>query len=70
MSFTLTRPPSPADPVRDAVATGRRTRILALPEARWAAAALGLFLSALSLQLLGAPWWAWGPLYALTYVAG
>ncbi|MCX4793011.1 heavy metal translocating P-type ATPase [Streptomyces sp. NBC_01242] len=70
MSFTLTRPPSPADPVRDAVVTGRRTRILALPEVRWAAAALGLFLSALSLHLLGAPWWAWGPLYALTYVAG
>ncbi|MFF2409802.1 heavy metal translocating P-type ATPase [Streptomyces sp. NPDC058092] len=70
MSFTLTRPASSADPVRDAVVTGRRTRILALPEARWAAAALVLFLSALLVHLLGAPWWAWGPLYALTYVAG
>ncbi|MFF2958835.1 heavy metal translocating P-type ATPase [Streptomyces sp. NPDC057963] len=70
MSFTLTRPASPAEPVQDADAAGRRTRILALPEARWAAAALGLFLSALPPHLLGAPWWAWGPLYTLTYVAG
>ncbi|MFJ5723176.1 heavy metal translocating P-type ATPase [Streptomyces sp. NPDC093149] len=70
MSSTLTRPAAPAGPVRDAVAAGRRTRILALPEARWAAAALVLFLSALPLYLLGAPWWTWGPLYALTYVAG
>ncbi|MFE5093883.1 heavy metal translocating P-type ATPase [Streptomyces sp. NPDC056638] len=70
MSSTLTRPSSTAGPVRDAVAAGRRTRILALPEARWAAASLVLFLSALTLQLLGAPWWAWGPLYALTYITG
>ncbi|MFD4858008.1 heavy metal translocating P-type ATPase [Streptomyces atratus] len=70
MSSTLTRPSSTAGPVRDAVAAGRRTRILALAEARWAAAALALFLSALTLQLLGAPWWAWGPLYALTYITG
>ncbi|WP_327365460.1 heavy metal translocating P-type ATPase [Streptomyces sp. NBC_01217] len=70
MSFTLTRPAPPAGPVRDTVAARRRTRILALPEARWAAAALVLFLAALPLQLLGAPWWAWGPLYALTYIAG
>ncbi|MFB7531034.1 heavy metal translocating P-type ATPase [Streptomyces sp. NPDC056178] len=70
MSSTLTRPAAPAGPVRDAVAAGRRTRILALPEARWAAAALVLFLSALPLYLFGAPWWTWGPLYALTYVAG
>ncbi|MER5357609.1 heavy metal translocating P-type ATPase [Streptomyces sp. NPDC002785] len=70
MSFTLTRPTPAAGPVRDAVAAGRRTRILALPEARWAAAALVLFLSALPLHLLGAQWWAWGPLYALTYITG
>jgi cation-transporting P-type ATPase J len=48
----------------------RRTRVLALPEARWATAALVLFLIALPLQLTGAPAWAWGPLYALTYAAG
>ena len=68
MSSTPTPPVPPA--VRDAVAPRRRTRIFALPEARWAAAALALFLSALPLQSLGAPAWAWGPLYALTYVTG
>ncbi|MFF3395894.1 heavy metal translocating P-type ATPase [Streptomyces sp. NPDC002669] len=69
MSFTLTRPAPPAGPVRDAVAA-RRTRLLALGEVRWAAGALALFLTALPLHLLGAPWWTWGPLYALTYAAG
>ncbi|WP_275127135.1 heavy metal translocating P-type ATPase, partial [Streptomyces sp. UNOC14_S4] len=56
--------------VRDTTTPRRRTRILALPEARWAAAALALFLVALPLHLLGAPAWAWGPLYALVYVTG
>lgn len=50
--------------------TPRRTRVLALSEARWAAAALVLFLLALPLQLTGAPAWTWGPLCALTYAAG
>ncbi|WP_225849010.1 heavy metal translocating P-type ATPase [Streptomyces sp. HPF1205] len=53
-----------------AAAPRRRTRVLAPAEARWAAAALALFLIALPLQLTGAPAWAWGPLYALTYAAG
>ncbi|MGP8303829.1 heavy metal translocating P-type ATPase [Streptomyces inhibens] len=48
----------------------RRTRVLALAEARWAALATLAFLIALPLQLTGAPAWAWGPLYALAYVAG
>lgn len=48
----------------------RRTRVLALTEARWAGASLALFLLALPLQLTGAPAWAWGPLYALVYAAG
>ncbi|MFJ9060380.1 heavy metal translocating P-type ATPase [Streptomyces sp. NPDC102409] len=48
----------------------RRTRVLALTEARWAGAALALFLLALPLELTGAPAWAWGPLYALVYAAG
>lgn len=47
-----------------------RTRVFALPEVRWAAAALVLFLIALPLQLAGAPAWLWGPLYAAVYVAG
>ncbi|MFF0164519.1 heavy metal translocating P-type ATPase [Streptomyces prasinus] len=48
----------------------RRTRILALPEARWALAALVLFLLALPLYLLGAPAWLWGTLFAATYATG
>ncbi|MEU1079750.1 heavy metal translocating P-type ATPase [Streptomyces sp. NPDC005908] len=47
-----------------------RTRVLALPEARRAAAATVFFLLALPLQLAGVTAWAWGPLYAVTYVAG
>jgi heavy metal translocating P-type ATPase len=55
---------------RDGGAPRRRTRVFALPEARWATAATVLFLLALPLQLAGAPAWAWGPLYALAYVTG
>ncbi|WP_306317812.1 MULTISPECIES: heavy metal translocating P-type ATPase [unclassified Streptomyces] len=51
-------------------ATRTRTPLLALPEARWAAAATVAFLLALPLQLLDATAWLWGPLYALCYVAG
>lgn len=73
MPHTLTQPdpqtaraagtPAPA-------AAPRRPGPLSVPEARWAAAALALFLLALPLDLLGAPAWSWGPLYALTYAAG
>ncbi|MFJ9903447.1 heavy metal translocating P-type ATPase [Streptomyces sp. NPDC101152] len=55
---------------RDAGDTGRRTRFLALPEVRWAAAATACFLLALPLQLTAQPAWSWGALYALAYVAG
>ncbi|MFI1002734.1 heavy metal translocating P-type ATPase [Streptomyces galbus] len=48
----------------------RRTRVLALPEARWALAALVLFLLALPVHLLGGPAWLWGTLFAATYVTG
>lgn len=48
----------------------RRTRLLALPEARWAPASLVLFLLALPGYLLSAPAWAWGPLFAACYVTG
>ncbi len=47
-----------------------RTRLLALPEARWAAASTAAFLLALPLQLLDASAWLWGPLYAAAYVTG
>ncbi|CAG6397409.1 heavy metal translocating P-type ATPase [Streptomyces cocklensis] len=68
MSTTETKPPEPrpAPPP----APRRRTRVLALPEARWALAALVLFLAALPLDLAGAPAWTWGPLYAAAYAAG
>ncbi|MFI1075032.1 heavy metal translocating P-type ATPase [Streptomyces puniciscabiei] len=71
--MTSTLAPAPVDrtaSARDTAAPRRRTRVLALPEARWAAAALVLFLIALPLQLTGAPAWSWGPLYVLTYAAG
>ncbi|MGW0819133.1 heavy metal translocating P-type ATPase [Streptomyces viridiviolaceus] len=56
--------PRPAPPRR------RRTRVLALPEARWALAALVLFLLALPAYLLDGPAWLWGTLFAATYVTG
>ncbi|MFE2493065.1 heavy metal translocating P-type ATPase [Streptomyces scopuliridis] len=70
MSFTLNDRPARVTATRGAAAPRRRTRVFALPEARWAAAALVLFLIALPLQLTGAPEWTWGPLYALAYVTG
>ncbi|MFJ8196804.1 heavy metal translocating P-type ATPase [Streptomyces sp. NPDC096152] len=71
--MTSTLAPAPVDraaPHRASDAPRRRTRVFALPEARWAAAATVLFLLALPLHLAGAPAWTWGPLYALTYVSG
>ncbi|MFI5887942.1 heavy metal translocating P-type ATPase [Streptomyces sp. NPDC051554] len=59
-----------AAPPRDGDTPRGRTRLLALPEARWAIAATVLFLLALPLQLTGAPVWAWGLLYALSYATG
>ncbi|MFJ4206384.1 heavy metal translocating P-type ATPase [Streptomyces sviceus] len=67
VSTTLTpvRVPSPAHP-----APSRRTRVLALPEARWALVSTAAFLLALALDLGGLPWWAYGSLYALAYATG
>src|SRR5690348_15573795 len=72
MSSTLTGPARTAagDGVPARGAPRRRTRVLALPEARWAAAALGLFLAGLPVYLLDGPAWAWGALFAATYVTG
>jgi heavy metal translocating P-type ATPase len=70
VSATLTRPGPAAGAARDGVAPRHRTRMFAVPEVRWAAAALVLFVLALPLQLLGAGVWAWGPLYALVYLTG
>ncbi|MET8569850.1 heavy metal translocating P-type ATPase [Streptomyces sp. NPDC004783] len=67
VSTTLAPAPVPA-PTRRAPA--RRTRVLALPEARWALASLLAFLAALTLDLGGTPAWTYGPLYAVAYAAG
>ncbi|MFI9354020.1 heavy metal translocating P-type ATPase [Streptomyces lydicus] len=66
-SAVLQRPPRTSAPRR---AAPRRTRVLALAEARWAAAATTAFLLALPLQLTGAPAWTWGVLHAVAYVTG
>lgn len=62
------RPAPPLTPA--APPPPRRTRFLALPEARWAALATAAFLLACPLELAGAPGLLWGPLYVLCYVAG
>ncbi|MFK4097308.1 heavy metal translocating P-type ATPase [Streptomyces anthocyanicus] len=67
MSTTLAPTPVPA-PVRRA--PRRRTRVLALPEARWALVSLVAFLLALPLDLGGATAWTYGPLYAVAYASG
>ncbi|MFI9544264.1 heavy metal translocating P-type ATPase [Streptomyces sp. NPDC052016] len=67
MSTTLASPPTTASP---STAPSRRTRILSLPEARWALTATVAFLLSLGLDLGGAPSWAYGTLYAVAYVTG
>ncbi|MFJ9264552.1 heavy metal translocating P-type ATPase [Streptomyces bacillaris] len=59
----------PSDTTRPAPPR-RRTRLLTLPEARWALTALVLFLLALPVHLLDGPAWLWGTLFAATYVTG
>ncbi|MFE6365114.1 heavy metal translocating P-type ATPase [Streptomyces sp. NPDC057806] len=59
-----------ATPAPAPTAPRRRTRILALSEARWALAATVAFLLGLALDLTGAPGWAFGPLYAVAYATG
>ncbi|XVS60950.1 heavy metal translocating P-type ATPase [Actinosynnema sp. CA-299493] len=68
MSATLTDRPAPV--ARTPAVPRRRTRVFALAEARWAAAATVAFLVALPLQLAGVPAWLWGPLYAIAYATG
>jgi cation transport ATPase len=62
---TQTRPT-----VASTVGRVRRTRLFALPEIRWAAAALALFLVGLAAQQLGAPSWLWSTLYLACYISG
>ncbi|MCY0933960.1 heavy metal translocating P-type ATPase [Streptomyces sp. H34-S4] len=70
MPPALLERPDGAAPTASPAAPRRRTRVFALAEARWAAAALVVFLIALPLQLTGAPAWVWGPLYATAYLTG
>jgi len=70
MPSALIDRPSDVPVAPAAVAPKRRTRVLALAEARWAAAATLAFLLALTLRLTGAPPWTWGALFAVTYAAG
>ncbi|HEY3683070.1 MAG TPA: heavy metal translocating P-type ATPase [Streptosporangiaceae bacterium] len=58
---------TPADPVGS---PRRRRGLSRLPEARWAAAALVLFLAGLAVQVTGGPGWASWPLYLACYAAG
>jgi heavy metal translocating P-type ATPase len=48
----------------------RRTGMSTLPEMRWAAGALALFLAGLAAQLGGGPAWVWWTLYLACYAAG
>ncbi|RVU23129.1 cadmium-translocating P-type ATPase [Streptomyces antnestii] len=70
MSSVLERRSAPPPADLSPAPAKRRTRVLALPEARWALASLLLFLIALPLHLLGAPVWLSGPLFAATYITG
>ncbi|MBT3152474.1 cadmium-translocating P-type ATPase [Streptomyces sp. CHD11] len=70
MSSVLDQRSAPPSALPSRVPSRRRTRVLALPEARWALASLVLFLIALPLDLLGAPAWTWGPLFAAAYITG
>ncbi|MBE1534004.1 heavy metal translocating P-type ATPase [Actinomadura algeriensis] len=70
MSTDLLPAAPPRGTVRDGGGRATARRFLDLPEVRWAGAALAGFAVALPLQLLGAPAWAWGTLYALVYAAG
>ncbi|WP_457541545.1 heavy metal translocating P-type ATPase [Streptomyces filamentosus] len=65
----MDRRPSPT-PSAPPAPPRRRTRLLALPEVRWALVALGLFLLALPPYLLDGPAWLSGVLFAGAYAAG
>ncbi|MDX3728134.1 heavy metal translocating P-type ATPase [Streptomyces caniscabiei] len=68
VSATLT--PTPVRRPSATTAPRRRTRVLALPEARWALTSTLAFLLAFPLDLAGASAWLYGPLYVIAYAAG
>ncbi|MFD3644689.1 heavy metal translocating P-type ATPase [Streptomyces griseus] len=70
MPSVLDQRPAPSACAARPAPPRRRTRLLALPEARWALTALVLFLLALPVYLLDGPAWLWGTLFAATYATG
>ncbi|WP_425301571.1 heavy metal translocating P-type ATPase [Nocardia wallacei] len=68
MTASLMDRPRAADATRRA--PNGRTRALALPEVRWAAAATGLFVAGVAAQWAGAPAWMWWSAYLACYVSG
>ncbi|MBW3709605.1 heavy metal translocating P-type ATPase [Streptomyces griseus] len=70
MPSVLDQRPAPSAGAARPPPPPRRTRLLALPEARWALTALVLFLLALPIYLLDGPAWLWGTLFAATYATG
>jgi len=71
MTSLLTRADPPGSPgASPALPPPRRTGLLRLPEARWAAAATAAFLAGLALDLSAAPAWTAWVCYALCYAAG
>ncbi|MHC5259443.1 heavy metal translocating P-type ATPase [Streptomyces sp. UC4497] len=70
MSSVLDRRPAPPAAGPRPAPPRRRTRVLALAEARWALVSLVLFVLALPVYLLDGPVWLWGVLFAATYVTG
>lgn len=67
---STTLAPAPQAAPTAAAPPRRRTRVLALPEARWALVSLVAFLLALPPDLGGAPAWTHGALYVIAYAAG
>ena len=72
MSSILSSPPR-ADDISTAPARSRAWKlggIFTLPEMRWAALALALFLVGGLIQLVGGPTWSWWTLYLACYASG
>ncbi|WP_370876701.1 heavy metal translocating P-type ATPase [Amycolatopsis thermophila] len=65
-----TATPARSTAARPAAVPARRTRLFELPEMRWAATALVLFLAGLAVQVLSGPEWSWWTLYLACYVTG
>lgn len=67
---SVTLASAPARRTSAPTAPRRRTRVLALPEARWALASTVAFLLAFPLDLADVSAWLYGPLYVIAYAAG